>query len=169
MQMRADSLNVIPRTVSLYDRLYEESIKVFLRIAKQKYSECGGIDTIEMAWLMGLLESANPLTGYIFVNDKDRKRQYYTESVLSGGNLTKETKKALRYAYGSIKQYADIVTDAAAMQAYADTGTDFVRWRTADDEKVCYICNSRDGNVYPLRNAPRKPHYNCRCWLERVR
>lgn len=169
MQIRADRLNVIEKSTDLYDRLYAETIKVFLRIARKKYKECGGTDTIEIAWLMGLLDAANPLTGYIFTNDKDRKRQYYAESIMSGGDKKKETKKALRYLYQSVKQYADIVTDEAAMQAYADTNTEFVQWITARDEHVCSVCVPRDGNIYPRNHAPQLPaHYNCRCYYRRV-
>ena len=170
MQIRTDELNIIPKTVELYDRLYDEAIKAFLRIAKHKYKECDGTDTIEIAWLMGLLKDANPITGYIFVNDEDRKRQYYTESLLSGGDVSKETKKAMRYLYGSFKEYADIVTNEAAMKAYSDTGTEFVQWNTAADERVCAECVPRNGMIYPLQFAPRIPaHYNCRCYYTRVR
>jgi hypothetical protein len=119
---------------------------------------------------MGLLKDANPITGYIFVNDEDRKRQYYTESLLSGGDVSSETKKAMRYLYGSFKEYADIVTNEAAMKAYSDTGTEFVKWNTAEDEHVCAECVPRNEMIYPLQFAPRIPaHYNCRCYYTRVR
>lgn len=178
MLIQSDSLNVIPQTVDLYDRLYDETIRVFMLIARQKYKECGGTDTIEIAWLMGLLKESNPLTGYIFMNDEDRKRQYYTEGILSGMKdkripaivVKRESKKALRYLYGSVKQFADIVTDEAAMKAFTDTNTEFVKYMTAKDERVCSICSPRDGNIYPLANAPRLPaHYNCRCFYRRVK
>lgn len=170
IQIRSDMLNVIPKTVDLYDRLYDESIKVFLRIARNKYRECGGTDTLEIAWLMGLLKDANPLTGYIFINDEDRKRQYFTESIMSGESLDKAKKKALRYLYQSVKQYADIVTDEAAIKAFTDTNIEYVEWITAHDEKVCVICVPRDGKIYPLKYAPKIPaHYNCRCYYRRVK
>lgn len=169
IQIRSDRLNVIPKSEKLYDRLYAETVKVLLRIARNKYKECSGTDTIEIAWLMGLLENANPITGYIFSTDKDRKRAYFAESVLSGYNLDKAKQKALRYWYQSVKQYADIVTDEAAMQAFADTNVKFVMWRTAEDEHVCSECVPRNGKVYPLEYAPKIPaHYNCRCYFVRV-
>lgn len=182
MMIQADSLNVISQTVELYDDLYNEAIRVFMLIARRKYKECGGTDTLEMAWLMGLLKESNPLTGYIFINDEDRKRQYYTEGILSGAVdsvsgkqripasvVKRESKKALRYLYGSVKQYADIVTDEAAMQAFSDTNTEFVEYITAKDEKVCEVCSPRDGKIYPLANAPKLPaHYNCRCYFVKV-
>ena len=168
IQIRADSLNVIEKTTALYDRLYSETIKIFHRIAKKKYKECCGADTLEMAWLMGLLSESDPLTGYIFLNDKDRKRQYYAESIMSGGNISAETKKAMRYLYGSVSQYADIVTDAASLKAYADTNTEFVRWIAQEDGRTCGICGDRNGNIYPIKYVPKKPHYRCRCYLVRA-
>lgn len=168
MRIRSDELHVIDITKRLYERISKETERVFGRIAKQKYKEITGEDFIVSMWLTGFLNESNPITGYIWRNDIDRKRQYFTESVLSGEPIDKAAKKALRYWYGAQKQYADIVTDAAAMQAYIDTQTEFVEWITSDDEKVCHTCNSRSGKIYPLKNAPKKPHYNCRCYLRRV-
>ena len=164
-KIRIDSLNIIQKTTDLYDRLYAETIRVFLTIARSKYRSCMGTDTVEVAWLMVLLETANPLTGYAFMNDKDRKRQYYTEAIMSGGDVPKETQKAMRYLYGSVKQYADLVTDEAAVKAFSDNGVQFVKWRTAHDERVCSECGPRDGRIYPLKYVPVKPHYGCRCYL----
>lgn len=44
-----------------------------------------------------------------------------------------------------------------------------VMWVTADDEKVCPICNSRDNKVYFIDLIPTYPdHPNCRCVLVAV-
>ena len=168
MQIRADSLNVIQPTTNLYDRMRKETIRVFLRIANAKYRECGGDTLLEM-WLLGFLSDSNPLTGYIFLNDIERKRQYYTESLLSGENIDKASKKAIRLWYGSVRQYADLVTDAAAIQAFHDAGVKQVRWVTQKDEHVCPACHGRDGKIYPILKVPTKPHYGCRCYIERVK
>lgn len=169
MQIRSDRLNVIQPTMALYDRLRRETIRVLAKIAATKYHELhGGEDTITEMWVLDFLGMSNPLTGYIFLNDIERKRQYFTEDVLSGADLDKAAKKAMRYIFGSTRQYADLITDAAAMQAYMDTQTQFVEWVTAHDERVCPSCNSRDGMIYPINNAPKKPHYGCRCYLRRA-
>lgn len=168
MQIRADSLNVINVSHRLYDAIAKETERVFRLIAKEKYKEISGKDFLVSMWLSGILDESNELTGYIWRNDIDRKRAYFAESVLSGEQLDKAVKKALKYWYNQQKQYADIVTDAAALKAYTDTNTQFVRWITQDDEKVCAVCNSRDGKIYPIKYAPRKPHYNCRCYLVRA-
>lgn len=165
MRIRNDELNVIGISKSLYDRIAKETERVFRLIAKQKYKELTGEDFIIGMWLSGILDESDPLTGYVWRNDIDRKRQYFAESILSGEQLDKAAKKALRCWYGAQKQYCDIVTDAAALQAYSDSGMRFVVWRTAADERVCEICNDRDGHIYPIQYAPVKPHYGCRCYF----
>lgn len=168
MQIRADALNVISISHGLYDRLAKETERVFRIIAKHKYRELTKKDFLVDMWISGILDESNSLTGYVWRNDIDRKRAYFAESVLSGEDVGKAAEKALKYWYNQQKQYADIVTDAAAMQAYTDTNTEFVRWITQEDEKVCAVCNERDGRIYPIKYAPRKPHYNCRCYLVRA-
>lgn len=168
MRIRADTLNVISVSKELYDDISAETERVFRKIAMWKYRQISGEDFIIGMWLSRLLNNPDPLTGYVWRNDIDRKRAYFAESVLSGESLDKAAKKALRYWYQSQKQYADIITDAAAMKAYADTKTEFVKWVTQDDELVCHTCNSRDGKIYPLKYAPTKPHYNCRCYYVRA-
>lgn len=164
MRIRADTLNVISVSQELYADISAETERVFRKIAMWKYRQIRGEDFIIGMWLSGLLNNPDPLTGYVWRNDIDRKRAYFAESVLSGESLDKAAKKALRYWYQSQKQYADNITDAAALQAYADTKIQFVKWRTADDCKVCAVCNDRDGRIYPIDHVPRKPHYNCRCY-----
>lgn len=169
MQIRADSLNVISVSKELYADIAAETERVFRKIAMWKYRQISGEDFIIGMWLSGLLNNPDPLTGYVWKNDIDRKRAYFAESVLSGESIDKAAKKALRYWYQSQKQYADIVTDEAAMQAFTDTNTQFVQWVTAHDENVCETCLPRDGMIYPLNHAPRLPaHYGCRCFYRRV-
>ena len=169
MQIRSDRLNVIQPTMNLYDRLRRETIRVLAKIAATKYHELhGGEDTITEMWVLDFLGMSNPLTGYIFLNDIERKRQYFTEDVLSGADLDKAAKKAMRYIFGSTREYADLITDAAAVQAFMDTQTRFVEWVTFHDSHVCPVCDERDGVIYPINNIPKKPHYGCRCYLRRA-
>ena len=167
-QIRSDQANVISLSKALYNRLRAETVRAFVRIAKKKYFDLTGEDTITEMWVLDFISTANPLTGYIWTNDIDRKRQYFVESVMSGTNIRKDADKALRQWYGAVKQYADLVTDAAAVKGFIDTGTKFVEWVTASDERVCAVCDSRDGMIYPVKNVPAKPHYNCRCFLRRA-
>ena len=48
------------------------------------------------------------------------------------------------------------------LKAFDDAGVECVRGVTADDEKVCGACNSRDGKTYAIDKVPPKPHYLCR-------
>lgn len=170
MQIRADELNVISISKQLYERISAETERVFRLIAKCKYKEIAGEDFIIGMWLSGLLGESNPLTGYIWKNDIDRKRQYFTESIMSGEPIDKAAKKALRYWYTSQKAYADYITDAASMQAFEDTGAEYVRYIAVDDMRTCHECWKRHGKIYPLASAPDIPrHHNCRCHYERVR
>ena len=166
--IRADKLNVISISKQLYADISSETEKVFRRIAKHKYREICGEDFIIGMWLSGLLDNSDPLTGYVWRNDIDRKRAYFAESVLSGEPIDKAAKKALRYWYGSQKQYADLVTDAAAVEAYKKNGAVYLVWNTQLDEKVCSVCNSRSGKKYLLSNLPAKPHYGCRCYFTKA-
>lgn len=166
--IRSDDANVISLSKALYDKLRAETIRVFVRIAKMKYHELTGEDTITEMWVLDFISNPNPLTGYVWTNDVDRKRQYYAESVLSGGNVKQESDKALRHWYGAVKQYADLITDAAAVKGFADTGAKMLEWCTAEDERVCAECNALDGKVFPVNAVPTKPHYGCRCFLRRA-
>lgn len=173
MQINADMLNVVPATKSLYSNLENETIKVFLRIAREKYKSLRGTDTIEEMsemWLLDFLSESSPVTGYIWANDTERKRQYCAESLLSNEQtIASCMKKALRYWYDSQAQYADLVADAAALKAYKDSGVERVMWLTVEDERVCKECDSLHGHTFPITNIPAKPHRRCRCILVPVR
>lgn len=168
MQIGADRLNVISVTTALYAKIAKETERVFGLIAKRKYREIAGEDFIVGMWLTGFLGESNPLTGYIWSNDIDRKRQYLTESLLSGEPINKAVKKALRYWYGAQKEYADLVTDAAAAKALKDIGVKRVQWITNIDGRECGLCFSRHMKIYPIDSVPKKPHYNCRCYIKGI-
>ena len=97
MRIRADTLNVISVSKELYDDISSETERVFRKIAMWKYRQISGEDFIIGMWLSGLLNNPDPLTGYVWRNDIDRKRAYFAESVLSGESLDKAAKKAIRY------------------------------------------------------------------------
>lgn len=166
--IRADKLNVISISKRLYADISKETEKVFRRIAKHKYREICGEDFIIGMWLSGILNNPDPLTGYVWQNDIDRKRAYFAESVLSGEQLDKAAKKALRYWYQSQSTYADIVTDYAAIEAYKKNGDLYVIWNTQNDTNVCWTCYSRNGKKYSINNIPVKPHYGCRCYFTKA-
>lgn len=50
-------------------------------------------------------------------------------------------------------------------QAFQRAGVERWTWHTANDERVCDVCQPRDGVTYPM-DAERPPaHVRCRCWI----
>ena len=50
-------------------------------------------------------------------------------------------------------------------QAFQRAGVARWTWHTANDERVCHVCQPRDGVTYPM-DAERPPaHVRCRCWM----
>lgn len=50
-------------------------------------------------------------------------------------------------------------------QAFQRAGVERWTWHTANDERVCHVCQPRDGVTYPM-DAERPPaHVRCRCWM----
>lgn len=119
-------------------------------------------------WLSTLLDEPNPVTGYIFSTEFERKKERLVEALSAGRNPREEIEKALRYWALQSQQYADEVTAAAMLEAYRGANTEYVRWVTEEDERVCLTCGKRHGKVYAIDEVPDKPHYRCRCWLEPV-
>lgn len=80
----------------------------------------------------------------------------YTDGVL-------ETSR--RSAAAIAKTYVQHVSNAAHQKVYDDNSeiVHKVQWVSTLDGKTSSICQSRDGNVYPLDSGPRPPaHINCR-------
>lgn len=51
-----------------------------------------------------------------------------------------------------------------AMNRYKDTGVERVKWLAGPDDRICPVCNEKNGSVYELKDAPDLPyHPNCRC------
>jgi SPP1 gp7 family putative phage head morphogenesis protein len=60
------------------------------------------------------------------------------------------------------------VVDMAMLVAYAAMGVKEVKWNTNIDGRECKVCRERNGEVYPIKDAPPKAHRNCRCYLTPV-
>lgn len=173
-----DELHVIRQV----DGVYEESI----RLARKKYQEIAlyaylmamqecGIDpkqaqqkagkSIDRDFILDLLEEADPVTKYIFLEEAKRKEQRLLEAVEAAQNRNAEIDRALKYWTGQVGQYAIEVTDAARLQAFRDAGVKKVQWFTQADERVCHDCGPMHGTVYPIDKVPAKPHIRCRCYI----
>lgn len=168
-----DELSVISIFKELYENLNTDNEDIFEELAEMAYmyAEPHGDDAPSKRWLELILGSTNPVTGYIYNHEVERKREYTTEgvnSVTSRFLKKKAINKGARYWDRFSTQYCDIVTDEATLKAYKDAGIKRVKWRTQDDEVVCEICGPRDGKIYPIDKAPPKAHWGCRCWYESV-
>lgn len=163
-----DEINLLESVNLVYEEAERITKKKLLQIAKRKYRELGGEDTIDEIWLNDFLGSVNPTTGYIFLNEVDRKRSRCFESLVKSQNRAKDVRTALRYYSSMATQYTIDVADAAAVEAYRSQGVKKVRWRSYADYKVCKTCFERDKKIFDINKLPSK-HWNCRCWLEAVK
>lgn len=163
-----DEINLLGSVNAVYEEADKILRQKLLHIAKKTYRELGGEDTVDEIWLNKFLNTVNPTTGYIYVNEVDRKRSRCFESLIASSNKAKDVKTALRYFSAMATQYTIDVADAAAVEAYKSQGVKKVRWRSYTDHKVCKTCLERDRKIYNIDKIPSK-HWNCRCWLEKVK
>ena len=173
-QLPFDELNVLETARNLYDDLAADNQDVFLELAGMSYQEADphGEDKPSAAWLLTLLLAYDPVTKYVYQHEVERKRARMAEALIAVGKAQRrqneEWRRGLSLWSQQTAQYADIVTDAAMIKAFADAGITKLRWITQEDEKVCKVCRERDGKVYPITNLPEKPHWRCRCYWEPV-
>lgn len=170
--LKFDELNVIKIVKTLYSDLASDNKKAFTDLAIMAYEDAADReldneeDELMALWLISeVLDKPNPVTGYIYTNEVERKRDRATESINASTKKRKEFQKALRLWSRMTGQYADIVTDEATLKAFRDTGVKKVKWVTEKDDRVCPVCGPRDGKVYDIDKVPPKPHPNCRCIL----
>lgn len=163
-----DELNVIRQVSGLYEELDSDNRKTFLSIARTIYEESkpNGKKIPDKKWILLLLSEPDPTTGYVYVNEIERKRDYLIESILASVDKSISFRKGMSYWARMSAQYADIVTGQAQLKAFKDAGVKRVRWITRDDEAVCTICHKRDQKTYLVSNVPDRPHWGCRCWFE---
>lgn len=168
-------------TKTLMTRLKKRNSKAFLLVAKKAYRdaidallEAGYTDPDEDfdivdAWLVGLLDSYNYVTGYLYNPEAERKRLRLSEAMSTAMTYHDRTlyrvqvERFFSLWWTQTKQYMIDVVDQAETKAWLDNGVEYAMWVTAQDEKVCNECAPRDGKIYPLKSFPPKPHYNCRC------
>lgn len=151
----------------LYAALDSDNFRVFLELAIKKYlaTEPHGDEEPDDEWLMDYLIEYDPVTKYIYKNEVERKRDRLAEAVNASTQKMTEFNRGLGYWVQMTAHYADDVSDTATIKAFRDAGIKHVRWYTQPDDKVCEVCEERDGKEYPINNIPPKPHWGCRCYL----
>lgn len=116
-----------------------------------------------------VLDSYNPVTGYVYKRELDRKRSRLVEEILTSVQLQDRQRyetvlhKAANLFFTQSMQYAIDVADETLKEEMERNGITEVVWLTEQDERVCSECSARDGKIYKIDSIPPKPHYNCRC------
>ena len=143
---------------------YQDAIKEANKVGWK-----GKGDGIQEAWMLGLLDSYNYVTGYLYNPEAERKRLRLSEAINTAISfddikLYKENvKRFFRLWWTQTKEYMIYVVDKTETKAWEDLGVEYAMWATASDEKVCEECGGLHGRVFKLDEFPEKPHYNCRC------
>ena len=124
---------------------------------------------ITKEWVEDILEQTDFVTLYRFDSETERKAYRLAEALEATADRNAEIDKALRFWSKQVGQYAINVTDYAVVQALEDAGVEKVMWITMRDERVCRECGVLHGQVFPIDEVPRKPHWACRCRLQPVK
>lgn len=167
--LQADELNVIAICEELYSGLEKDNREIFIQLSQGVYKKTVPRGKEEPDWplLLAWLTDQDPVTGYVYAHETERKRAYMEEGWMAGRNKKakeESLRKAMRLWAGMSAQYCDIITDKTMLKAYQDSGVQYVMWRTEEDERVCSICRPLDGKIYPIEKAPSKQHWRCRCY-----
>lgn len=158
-----DEVNILTRARELYTALDKDARTVFLRIARREYP------TADTAWVDQRLRAYDPVTGYVYAHEVERKAARFGEALvaaMAAGRSTADVVDAsLRLWSNMVTQYAVEITDTARLDAMAADGVDEVEWVSRADASRCLVCKRRHGTVYPIDGVPPKPHIGCRCYL----
>lgn len=166
-----DEVNVLDTVNDVYADIDLTIRKYFLKLANRAYKDAleGEMTvSLDMAFLLGVLSGYNPVSKYVYINEFDRKRLRLVEALIASGGDSVEADRAMKQMAFMIGCYAIAVVDEATLHAYRHEGVEKVRWISEEDSKICSVCRERNGTVYRIADLPPKPHYNCRCYFERV-
>lgn len=160
---------IIEEFYDFYEDLLMMTEQAYLEIARYYYQPDNKKTPINAKWVRKQLDAYDPVAKYIFTQEVERKRSRHIEAFIASDTPEKETDTALKYWSNMVRQFADNITDAAYRQAMEDDGVQKVVWKTEMDNRVCSVCHQREGKIYPITSIPAKPHFGCRCWVEKVK
>ena len=164
------------RVAEMYDSLYEVCLMEYEEVAErarrdaQREAQGEEKPKDEIDFVKGILSAFSLLTKYSYRNEWRRKRDRLVESLMTCETRIEvrvSLQRALNVLDNQVRQYADIVTDEARLDAFEEAGVRRVRWNTQHDGRVCGTCDARDGQVYDIHSLPTK-HYRCRCYYTPV-
>ena len=173
-----DELNVIRKVDDVYNdsirtaerKYYEVAIEAYivaLLEAEVNVKEAHRMadEEIDIMWVLGMLDDVDPVTGYNFYTEAERKKARLMETLSVTNNRNQEIDRALRYWTVQVGQYADNSVYRARLQAFKDAGVKRVKWVTQKDERVCEECEELDEQIFPIDKVPPPQHIHCRCIL----
>lgn len=161
----------LSKTKKLYKLLYETVCKLFLKIVKHYYKKAGGKrKKYDEDWLFDFLLEFDPITGYQFANEWERKMYRCYEEVESQKKAKKNPnlKKQVELLNSQVTQKSIETADYGTVEGYRENGVKKVLWVATLDHKTCDECRERNGKIFRIDEIPQK-HYNCRCILKAVR
>ena len=173
-------------------RVQKETKELFERLLK--FNHDGYLEVIESARLYALsllpkemrekeeridsedfleyvLTSYNPVTGYLYEKEAERKRLRMSEEMSTARHFLDRKKysvvvnKSANLWYTQSGQYSIDVEDATVISVWKSCGVKRVMWISEHDDRTCGVCSDLDRNVFDIDNVPEKQHYNCRCTL----
>ena len=186
--MGFDELNVVNTkkvTKAMFDRLLADNEKSYRDAAAKAYAKAkeaakaAGYSEEESEgvggeWLTVVLLAYNPVTGYLYDREAERKRLRLNEQILTSREFddrqmfNSSLQRAANLLWTQTSEYGVTVVDAATMRGFKDMGVKKVRWKSVIDGRECKVCRERDNKIYEISEVPGKTHYNCRCYLEPV-
>lgn len=176
-----DRVNVIRTVTAVYQTIIRRVKKRYYGIAFEAYvlglMICGedaktahkkADKAITTAWVEEKLNQTDFVTLYRFYSETERKVYKLAETLEVSTSRNREIDKAMRYLSQQLGQYCINFTDYAIAKAYQDYGVEMVEWISEKDNRVCNECYALNGQVFPITETPRKPHWGCRCRLRPV-
>lgn len=157
----------------IYRELKNKVDRMYLKIVRYYYKKNGGDDPDQFddEWLYEFLAEFDPITGYQFSNEWERKLYRQYEAIESRKRAKQSASEPIRRSRvllnNQITQKAIEATDTGVLTAYKEQGVKRVIWNVMD-EKACDDCKGRDGKVFDI-NKVSKLHAGCRCWFTPVR
>ena len=176
-----DELNTLSKKTSeLYSTLSDVNIRFYLKIAQSAYDKAfkEGLEfkgdtkdfnsyrkELTKAWLLlSVLSAFNPVTGYVYKNEVDRKRARFYEMLVATMKIAPSNKVAFQHWKRQTLEYAISVVDEATIQGFKDAGVEYVIRKSQNDARVCEKCRALNNKKYRIDKIPPKTHYNCRCY-----
>lgn len=173
--------NITKLTKEMVARLLKANKKAYIEIAKEASEEASkdveGVSgvkvkpiTTDEKYVEEVLGEYNPVTGYLYYPEADRKRSRLAEALIASvifglrAEFHKQLHKFASLWHTQTKQYFITVVDNTRLETFRKNGIRRVRWITQQDERVCSECGERHNKIYDIDNLPEK-HYGCRCWL----